>query len=78
MGIAKGEAFNLRDIFIDYDFEEVMFRWDHANKRIYRKFYGRAEDPESIPHDNGLFNRALRFGEEITSDQYTNGKQTRQ
>ena len=78
MPIGKGEVFNLRDIFIDYDLEEVMFRWDHVKKRIYRKFYGKAEDPESIPHDNGLFNRALRFGDEITSERYANGKQRRQ
>ncbi|MEW6674321.1 MAG: hypothetical protein AB1427_21715 [Thermodesulfobacteriota bacterium] len=74
MGIAKGEAFTIRDVFIDYDFEDVMFRWDHVNRRIYRKFYGKAEDPELISHDNELFNKALRFGDEITFEQYRKGK----
>jgi|APFre7841882630_1041343.scaffolds.fasta_scaffold45993_1 hypothetical protein len=74
MGIQKGETFVGRDVFVDYSFEEVMFRWDHANKLIYRKFYGSPEGAESVPYDNRLFNDALLYGEEITRDQYVLGK----
>lgn len=28
------------DLYVDYDYEEVMFRWDHIRKTQYRKFYG--------------------------------------
>jgi len=55
MGIQKGETFVGRDVFVDYSFEEVMFRWDHVNKLIYRKFYGSPEGAEPVPHDNKLF-----------------------
>ncbi|WP_196303834.1 hypothetical protein [Ralstonia solanacearum] len=43
MGINKGERFSREDIYIDFLFEEVMFRWDHVEKKAYRKFYGERE-----------------------------------
>ncbi len=77
MGIGKGPWFAERDIFVDYPFEEVMFRWDHVAEEIYRRFYGQPEDVEPIPHDNRLFNDALRFGDEITRERYDEGKARR-
>jgi len=74
MGIQKGKTFEVRDVFVDYDFEEVMFRWDHANQLIYRKFYGKLEDPDPIAHHSKLFNDSLLFGDEISSEQYLEGK----
>ena len=74
MGINKGEHFKHQDIYIDYDFEEVMFRWDHVAKRIYRKFYGKEEDTDPISHDNRLFNDSLLMGEKITEEEYLKGK----
>jgi len=74
MPIEKGEIFRVRDVFIDYPFEDVMFRWSHSEKRIFRKFYGAEESRDSVPHDNGLFNQALLGGEEITREQYYAGK----
>ena len=73
MGI-KGPTFNQRDVFVDYDFESVMFRWDHVRRLIYRRFYGESEGPEPVPHDNKLFNDALLFGEEITRGEYERGR----
>jgi len=29
MGIHNGDEFARRDLYIDYDFEEVTYRWDH-------------------------------------------------
>lgn len=74
MPINKGQRFRESDIFIDYPFEEVMFRWECNLEKIYRKFYGSDEEIESIPHDNNLYNEALRFGDEITYDKYIMGK----
>ena len=71
MGICKGERFSGEDIYVDYPFEAVMFRWDHTERKIYRRFYGKVETGP-VPHDNGLFNDALRFGEETTKDNYFN------
>jgi hypothetical protein len=33
MPISKGPHFQTRDIFIDYPHEEVMYSWDHMQKR---------------------------------------------
>jgi hypothetical protein len=75
MGIGKGEHFTYQDIYVDYDFEEVMFRWDHIGKKIYLKFYGGNEHPDPVPHDNRLFNDALLYGEQITQEEYMKGRQ---
>lgn len=73
MGINKGKRFARANVFVDYPFEEVMFRWDHAEGRAYCKFYSEREFGP-IPHDNNLYNEALRFGDEITQDVYATGK----
>ncbi|KAB8192944.1 hypothetical protein FKV24_006895 [Lysobacter maris] len=73
MAPGKGEHFATRDIYIDYDFEEVTYRWDHRLRRIYVRFYGEIESPGAVPHDNRLFNDALRFGREITREDYERG-----
>lgn len=74
MGVAKGIRFSLEDVYVDYPFEQVMFRWDHTTSKIYRRLYGQAEFPESIPHDNRLFNDTLLFGDEISKEEYLQGK----
>lgn len=73
MGITKGEMFD-RDVFIDYPYETVMFRWDSTHSKIYRKFYGQMEHIVPIPHDDHLYNEALRFGDEISEEKYARGK----
>ena len=73
MGIHKGEDFAQRDIYIDYDFEEVTYRWDHKLKNVYVRFYGKPEKIEPIPQDNRLFNDALLYGCEITREEYERG-----
>lgn len=74
MGITKGPIFSERDVFVRYDFESVMFRWDHVKGLIYRRFYGELEHPEPVPHDNRLFNEALLHGEEISREEYERGR----
>ncbi|WP_259754970.1 hypothetical protein [Pseudomonas sp. GCEP-101] len=73
MGIEKGEVFAQRDIYIDYDFEDVTYRWDHRTSTVYVRFYGEPEHPEPVPQDNPLFNDALRFGREISREEYLRG-----
>jgi hypothetical protein len=72
MGISK-EQFRDRDIYIDYDFEEVLFRYECATRRFFRKFYGKPDEDE-VPHDNRLLNDAMRFGEEADAKTYQAGK----
>ena len=70
MGIDKGAKFASGDVYVDYPFEEVKFRWDCKEKKIYMKFYGRQEDPLPVPHDNRLYNDALMWGAEIDRARY--------
>jgi hypothetical protein len=73
MGVMKGQRFDEGDVFVDHPFEQVMFRWDHRARRTFRKFYG-GEEQGPVPHDNRLFNDALRFGDEITAAEYHAGR----
>ena len=72
MGIPK-EQFRDRDIFIDYDFEDVMFRYEHSTRRCFRRFYGESNENE-VPHDNRLLNDAILGGSEIEAKTYQAGK----
>lgn len=74
MAIRTGEYLNEKDIYIDYLFEEVMFRRVKKDGSIYRKFYGEKENSEPINYDNKLYNDALLSGDEITKEQYLKGK----
>ena len=74
MPISKGQLFTEQNVYVDYPYESVMFRWDFHTKRIYRRFYGENESAEPIPHDNHLYNEALLYGEEISQHVYESGK----
>lgn len=65
--------FRQGDVFIDYDFESVMFRYDIATRRFFRKFYGESNEAE-VPFDNKLLTDAILSGEETDSNTYKNGK----
>ena len=73
MGISKDQFRDNVDVFVDYDFEEVMFRFEAGCRRFFRKFYGESEEDE-VPHDNHLLNDALLYGDEIDSRAYRVGK----
>jgi hypothetical protein len=72
--VKVGLPFDQEDIYIYYDFEEVMFRWDHQSKQVYRKFYSEQEFAAPIPQDNRLYTDALLSGSEITQEEYDKGK----
>ena len=74
MPIGKGPHLGLRDYYIDYNLEEVMFRLNHTSGLQYKKFYGEKEISDTVPDHNRLFNDALLYGEEITREQYEQGK----
>ncbi len=74
MAIKTGEYLNSKDIYIDYPFEQVMFRREYMGGLIYRKFYEKDESPIPISYDNGLYNDALLSGHEITREEYMKEK----
>ncbi|MGI2112689.1 hypothetical protein ACRN9G_03705 [Shewanella frigidimarina] len=76
MAIKVGEYLNTKDVYIDYSFEEVMFRRMKKDGAIYRKFYSEQEASELIPYYNRLYNDALLSGEEITQVEYELGKRS--
>lgn len=75
MGVPKGPEFASGDIYIDYAYLRVMFRWDHAAQKIYVRHHGREESAMPVPHDNGLFTDATLYGQEISRAEYLAGKQ---
>jgi hypothetical protein len=66
-------AFASRDVFLDYDHEEVTFRWNHRTGTVFRKFYGAAESEQPVPADNRLYNDAVLYGREISKEQSETG-----
>ena len=61
-----------QDVYIDYPFEDVMFRWEYQTHKVFRKFYGQGE--VEIDHTSNLFHEAISTGEPITAEQYAQGK----
>ena len=57
------DVFIKGDVYIDYPFEAVKFRYDKKSGKVYRRFYGEAE--EEIPHSSDLYNQAIRTGKQI-------------
>jgi len=74
MPVEKGERFAKQDIYIDYPFEDVMYRWDHQARQVFVRFYGKPEAATPVPSANRLFNDALLYGEEISAQQYHLGR----
>jgi hypothetical protein len=77
MGISRGELGKDRDVFVDYELEEVMFRWDAKTGRVFRKFYGTDEEKLLTDHGNRLFNDVLSFGDEVDAATYARGRARR-
>lgn len=74
MGVAL-EHFSQGDVYIDYAFEDVMFRYENSTRLFYRKFDGETEERE-VPFDNRLLNDAERFGDECDAATYHKGRPT--
>ena len=66
-----------RDVFVDYELEEVMFRWDAKCGQVFRKFYGADKESLLTDHANRLFNDVLRFGDEVSAGIYARGRSRR-
>jgi hypothetical protein len=71
MGVSN-DRFRSGDVFIDYDFETVMFRFEHSTRRFFKKFYGNPKETE-VAADNRLLNDAIRFGVETDAGTYASG-----
>jgi hypothetical protein len=74
VAVEKGSRFVGRDVYIDYSYMRVMFRWEFESEQIFVRHYGKPESSTPIAHDNGLFNEATLYGTEISRDEYFQGK----
>jgi hypothetical protein len=61
-----------RDVYIDYPFEDAMFRYVWRTGQVFRKFHGEAE--AEIAAASNLFHEAISAGREITAEQYKRGE----
>ena len=59
------------DVYVDYGFENVLFRWVQRTGRVFRMFYGELEWEVELP--NRLWDDAVRGGKRITSERYWMG-----
>ena len=62
------EMFQKGDVFIDYPFEEMKFRFDKAANKVYARYYFKGE--VEIPQSDSHFNEAIGAGKLITEEQY--------
>ncbi len=60
------------DVYIDYPFEDAMFRYEYQTGKVFRKFYGEAE--VEVGYTSNLFREAISAGQQITAGQYAQGK----
>lgn len=63
------QAFIDGDVYIDYPYERVKFRWEHATKTVYQWWYFEATETQ-IRHDAELYNEAHSGGFAITREEY--------
>ena len=68
MGIPNA-AFRSGDLYIEYGFESVLFRYEHGAARFFRRFYGRSREVE-VAHDNELLCDAICSGVLTTAERY--------
>ena len=68
MGIAS-EAFQKGDVYIDFPYEEAMFRFERATGKVYRRFYGETAEVE-VDHASKLFAEACIAGQQTSAEEY--------
>jgi hypothetical protein len=71
MGIPNA-AFKAGDLYIEYVFEEVLFRYEKRTARFFRKFYNESEEHE-VPHYSELLCEAICSGVLTTAERYFTG-----
>ena len=66
--MVKLELFRKGDVYIDYPFEDMKFRFEKASNKVFVHFYGKPE--VEIDHGDAHFNEAIQAGNVITKEQY--------
>lgn len=66
--MVKLELFRKGDVYIDYPFEDMKFRFEKASNKVFVHFYGKPE--VEIDQGNAHFNEAIQAGNVITREEY--------
>lgn len=72
MGVLH-DAFLAGDVYIDFPYEEAMFRFEKATGKIYRRFYGQPSEVE-LDSKSKLFAEACIAGTQVTPEVYRAGR----
>jgi hypothetical protein len=62
------DLFGKGDVYLDYPFEQVKFRWEAETKKVFRRRYGKSESESDYTSD--LFRDAISSGKLITREEY--------
>ena len=66
--MVKLELFGKGDVYIDYPFEDMKFRFEKASNKVFVRCYGKRE--VEIDRGNAHFNEAIQSGNVISPEQY--------
>ena len=69
------ELFRKGDVYIDFPFEDVLYRYEFKTRRLFCRFYGCPEN--EIPQDSKLFHDAISAGAVTTAERYAQGGPSR-
>jgi hypothetical protein len=62
------DIFRQGDVYLDYPFEDMKFRYVKATGQVYVRSEGRPE--VEVPHSNVFFHEAISAGTVITKAEY--------
>jgi hypothetical protein len=62
------KAFIEGDVYIDYPYEDVKFRFEKETGKVYQRWYGGSE--MEIPGDSELYHESHSGGWAITREEY--------
>lgn len=62
------DAFQVGDVYLDFPYEDVKFRFEKATGKVFGRFYGQTE--AEIPPDSRLYHEAISAGRQITREEY--------
>lgn len=62
------DVFRKGDVYIDYPFEDVKYRYEKRTGKVYCRFYGNAE--HEVEPSSKLYHEAISTGTLITRDDY--------
>jgi hypothetical protein len=62
------DLFQRGDVYLDYPFEGMKFRFEKSTGRVFGRFYGHAE--VELPHSDKFFHEAISAGVVITPEEY--------